>query len=107
MRIKFQNIKIKNFLSIGEMQLDLSNKGYTLVKGENFNQKDNSSSNGSGKSSLWEAITWVLTGDTIRGTSDVVNINTQGDCVVELSLKIDDKDFLIIRRKKRDSSCSL
>lgn len=107
MRIKFQNIKIENFLSIGEMQLDLSNKGYTLVKGENFNQKDNSSSNGSGKSSLWEAITWVLTGDTIRGTSDVVNINTQGDCVVELSLKIDDKDFLIIRRKKRDSSCSL
>ena len=32
MNIKFKNINIENFLSIGNASIDFSNNGYTLVK---------------------------------------------------------------------------
>ncbi|EYU47058.1 AAA domain protein [Acinetobacter baumannii 1457504] len=53
--MEFLTLKINNFLTIGEARLDLANRGLLLVQGEN---KDNSSadSNGSGKSSIVDAL---------------------------------------------------
>lgn len=100
MNIKFKNINIENFLSIGEASIDFSNNGYTLVKGINNNKDDLATSNGSGKSSLFEAICWCLTGETIRGIrSDISNINTDGGAYVELNLEVSGDIWKIIRTK--------
>ena len=100
MNIKFNKINIQNFLSIGEASIDFSNNGYTLVKGYNNNKDDLATSNGSGKSSLFEAICWCLTGETIRGIkSDISNINADGGAYVELDLEVSGDIWKIIRTK--------
>lgn len=56
MNIKFKNLKLYNFFSFEEAEIDLTTSGYILVSGINNNQDDMAKSNGSGKSSIWEAI---------------------------------------------------
>ena len=100
MKLTFKYIKIENFFSIGQAELDLSNNGYVFVKGVNENSLDNALSNGSGKSSIWEAIAWCLCGETIRGgCKDIVNLNTEGGALVELHLDVDNDHYQIIRTK--------
>lgn len=99
MNIVFKKIKIQGFLSIGEVQLDLDNKGFVLVKGINNCSGDNSSSNGVGKSAILEAVLWSLTGETSRGTKDIVNRYTQTGAKVELEFCIDNNTYKIIRTK--------
>ena len=65
-------------MSFGKAEISLTNCGYTLVSGINQSFEDMAKSNGSGKSSIWEAVSWVLTGETIRGTKDVVNKFAEG-----------------------------
>ena len=99
MNIIFNNIKISNFLSIGSADIDLENKGFVLVEGINNNISDNAKSNGSGKSSIFEAIIWAVTGDTIRGTKDVRNKLTDDGACVELYFTIDKDSYQISRFK--------
>ena len=100
MNIKFNKIIIKNFLSIGEAEIHFNDSGYTLVKGINNNVDDLASSNGSGKSSLFEAICWCLTGETIRGIkSDISNINSNDGAVVDLYLEVSGDTWRILRSK--------
>ena len=49
MLIKFKHLVVENFLSLGNIELDLNDRGYTLVNGINNNPNDNAQSNGSGK----------------------------------------------------------
>ena len=67
MKIKFEKVVLHNFLSFGDAELTLSDRGYSVVKGVNNNPKDSAISNGSGKSSIWSAISYALTGETIQG----------------------------------------
>ena len=99
MNICFQKVILHNFLSFGDAEVDLNDSSYTLVSGINNCKLDLAKSNGSGKSSLWESIIWVLTGDTIRGTKDVVNRYGTDGTYVELTFKIDKNDYKIIRYK--------
>ena len=99
MNICFQKVILHNFLSFGDAEVDLNDSSYTLVSGINNCKLDLAKSNGSGKSSLWESIIWVLTGDTIRGTKDVVNRYGKDGTYVELTFKIDKNDYKIIRYK--------
>lgn len=100
MNIKFNKLIIENFLSFGSAEIDLNDRGYTLVSGVNQNPDDNARSNGSGKSAIWDAISWAITGTTIRGiTKDIVNIHNTGGCSVELYFSIDGHDYIIKRYK--------
>ena len=100
MNLKFKKIIIKNFLSIGETELNLEDNEYVLVKGINNNPDDLAKSNGSGKSSIFEAISWVLTGETIRGIkSNISNINAGDGAYVELILDVNGEPWQIIRTK--------
>ena len=100
MNIKFSKLTIENFLSFGYAEIDLKDRGFTLVNGVNRNPDDNAKSNGSGKSAIWDAISWALTGTTIRGISkDIVNIHTTGGCKVELEFSIDKHNYIIKRYK--------
>lgn len=99
MNLNFKHIKIKNFMSLGNIDLDLNNLGYVSISGINNGLGDNAKSNGSGKSSILEAIIWNLTGDTLRGTKDIVNRFTVGGTCVELVFKVDDIEYKIARYK--------
>lgn len=97
----FISLKIHNFLSYQDAEINLQNKHYCLVSGINNSKLDNAASNGTGKSTIGSAICWALTGETIQKVkSDIININpSDKDCYVELLLSVD-KDLYKIRRIK-------
>lgn len=100
MNLKFLHISIENFLSLGNIELNLNEMGYTLVNGINNDPNDNAVSNGVGKSSLFDALTWCLTGKTIRGTDkNITNIHTDGGTKVEVAFLMDGKEYKICRYK--------
>lgn len=102
MHLRFLKVKIKNFLSFGEAEINLENLGYVLVKGENHFPKDNSLSNGAGKSAFSSAICWALTGETINGlTQNLKNINIpEKECYVSLDFIYDGKQYKLTRYKE-------
>lgn len=100
MRINFDKIIIDNFLSFGHVEQSFRNRGYVSVIGENNHKEDSATSNGSGKSSLFNAICYALTGKTIQGiSSNLNNIYTGGDMKVTLYFSVNDVDYVITRGK--------
>ena len=97
--IQFKKLIVHNFGSYGHAELDLQNRGFCLVSGQNNYIKDNAVSNGSGKSFLWSAICFALTGETINGIkTNLKNINIEeSDCYVQLDF-IFNKDFFNLIR---------
>lgn len=101
MNIKFNKIILHNFLSFGDSEVSLSERGYCVVKGVNNCKKDSALSNGSGKSSIWSGISYALTGETIQGLkSNIVNINGKDGCFVKLFFSIDSDQYEITRYKE-------
>lgn len=99
MLVRFEKISIKGFLSIGEAELDLADQGMVFVTGRN-DSPGNQDSNGAGKSTIFEAIMYALTGTTLRGTKEVVNIYWKGYTEVTLDLSVDDVHYTIMRTRK-------
>ena len=99
MRICFEKLTLHNFMSFQDSSVDLTNAGFTLVDGKN-NSSDNAYSNGSGKSSLFEALIWWLTGETLRGTKDVVNTTAKDGTFVTLDFMYDNDRFFLRRSKE-------
>ena len=97
--IQFKKIIVHNFGSYGHSELELQNRGFCLVSGQNNYLKDNAMSNGSGKSFLWSAICFALTGETINGIkSNLKNINVEDtECYVQLEF-LYNKDLFYITR---------
>ena len=103
MILNFKSVKVKNFLSILNAELELDNQGIVLIKGIN-NARGSSDSNGSGKSTvISESIYFALTGETLRGTTDVVNKFSNSDTVeVELEFDLDNINYKILRTKNHE-----
>ena len=99
MDIRFKKLHIENFMSIGEADIDLSDRAFTLIEGVNNNENDNARSNGSGKSSIFESLVWALTGTTMRGNKDIVNFNGNDGALVTLEFIVDNDKFIIRRTK--------
>lgn len=99
--MKFLTIGIVNFLAIGEASFHLADRGLVLIQGTN---EDDSSaaSNGSGKSSIADAICWCLYGVTARGVSGdaVVNNAVGKDCMVTLLVEDAGERYQITRHRR-------
>lgn len=97
--IQFKKVILHNFGSYGHVELDLQNRGFCFVSGQNNYIKDNAISNGSGKSFIWSAICYALTGETISGIrTNLKNINVEEpDSFVQLDF-LYQKDFYSICR---------
>lgn len=98
--LDFGKIKLKNFRSYKEAELNLRDRGFCLISAENHCKTDNAGSNGSGKSSIVEAICFALTGETTNEVSKGLVNNQAGkdeDAYVELELN-KDRDNYIIKR---------
>lgn len=102
MTLIFKKVKLVNFGSYLTEEIDLSNQGFCLISGENHYKKDNAKSNGSGKSTIFSAICYALTGETISGVkSNLKNINTDAqDCSVTLDFSVDGDDYTLTRQHK-------
>lgn len=100
MNIKFNKIHIHHFLSFDDAEISLSNRGYCLINGTNNCLRDAAKSNGCGKSTLFNALCWALTGETIQGLkNNVANIYFDDGCYVELNFSVDKDNYKIIRYK--------
>lgn len=97
--IQFKNITVHNFGSYAHATLDLQNKGFCLVSGQNNYVPDNALSNGVGKSLCFSAICYALTGETVGGIkSGLRNINIdENDCWVELEFSYNKDTYVITR----------
>lgn len=106
MILQFNKVIIHNFGSYADAELQLTDRGFCAVSGKNNYKKDNALSNGSGKSMLWSAICFALTGETISGLkSNLKNINIDEDeCWVALDFNADNDHYFLTRiyRPKSD-----
>lgn len=103
--IIFDKITINNFLSMGNEEIELTDRGFVLVKGKNC-ESATQQSNGAGKSTIFDAIFWTLTGTTLRGATDVVNENrTNEGCSCTLEFHTLTKNYKIVRNKGKVNNC--
>ena len=92
--ITFQKIRWKNFLSTGDHWSEIDFLGHTtnLVVG----------TNGSGKSTMLDALTFSLFNKPFRkiNKSQLINATNEKDCVVEVEFTVNNKDYLVRRSIK-------
>lgn len=98
MYIQFKDIEITNFRSIGNIKVDLHDQGIVQVKGINQYEQI-SKSNGSGKSSIFEAIIYALYEETSTGSKEVENRIIDNGYDIKLTLYINDILYTIHRYK--------
>ena len=100
----FGKLSIKNFLVIGEAEVDLHNCGLTLIEGRNEDD-ESANSNGAGKSSLVDALCWCLYGVTGRGVSGdaVINKKAKKECVVGVEVWTEGLNCYYIERGRKSS----
>ena len=97
--IYFKQVQLKNFMSYETACVDLNKPGYILVNGDNNNPDDSAKSNGCGKSTLFNAISWALTGQTTSGAKDVSNIYLSGQTTATVEFECNGKNYVITRMK--------
>jgi DNA repair exonuclease SbcCD ATPase subunit len=99
--LKINRLEIDAFMTIGSVTIDLDSKGLVLIQGEN---EDDSSqiSNGAGKSTIVEALNWVLYNETARGDSgdEIVNRKIKKNTRVMAQLVDGDRIYNVIRHRK-------
>ena len=106
MNLRIIEIEIENFRSIEKAKIGLANKGTVIVKGIN-EYEDKASSNGSGKSSIFEAIVFALFEETSAGEKNVSNRITKNGYNLKLKFNIDGDDYVIIRQANGNKSSVL
>jgi DNA repair exonuclease SbcCD ATPase subunit len=106
MALKFKTLKLKNFLSIGnvEQSIDLSGNNLTLVLGENkdLGGSDAGSRNGCGKTSALQGISYALFGSAINAIKldNLINRTNEKNMVVTLEFEANDINYKIVRGRK-------
>ena len=89
--IRFKNIRWKNFLSTGNhwTEVGLDKNETTLIIG----------TNGAGKSTILDALTFVLLNKPFRKINkpQLVNSTNEKDCRVEIEFNIGTRDYKVVR----------
>jgi len=92
--IKFKKIKYKNFLSTGQhwTEIDFLKSNTNLIIGVN----------GAGKSTMLDALTFVLFNKPFRkiNKSQLINSTNEKDCCVEVEFDISGREYLVRRSIK-------
>lgn len=101
--VRIAGLKIRNFLSIGGVELVFDEVGVCYVDGR-IEGMEEGDSNGAGKSSVFEALYWCLFNDLIREGSadDVVNSEFGCNCRVDTTFYIEDDEYIVSRMRADD-----
>ena len=89
--ITFKKIKYKNFLSTGNSwtEIDFQEHNTNLIIG----------TNGAGKSSMLDALTFVLFNKPFRKINkpQLINTTNERECLVEIEFSVNSRDYLVRR----------
>lgn len=100
--MKILSIEIENFMALGSTgRINLDGQGLVLIQGVNLDDTS-AASNGVGKSSIPDALSWVNFGETAREVSgdDVVNDVAKKNCMVAEVVQVGDVVYRIERYRK-------
>ena len=104
MAINIKSITIKNFLSVGAVPqtVNLNKNGIILVLGDNLDMGSNGSRNGTGKSTLVQAITYGLYGQPLTNIKldNLINKINQKNMSVSIEFDVDGHKYKIERGRK-------
>ena len=106
-KIIFEELRIKNFLSIGETPVILNfNKGLNIITGINKDLEDRQ--NGTGKSTILDAFHFSIFGETMRELKKefIINNLTNSTAEISLTFSVNGKKYKIVRTIK-PSKCFL
>ncbi len=102
-RVNFKRIEIQNFLSVGNVPVEIDiTSGLNVITGINHDKED--SKNGVGKTTIADALFFCLFGTTIRDLKkeDIINNINKKKCSVKLNFEIEDvgevKSYIIERK---------
>jgi DNA repair exonuclease SbcCD ATPase subunit len=107
--INFDNVKIQNFLSVGNIPVEVDfHRGLHIITGINKDKEDRR--NGVGKSTVADAIYFAVFGETLRELKKehIVNNINRKNCEVVLNATIkhfDKTEQICIRRTLEPSKC--
>lgn len=101
--MKFLTLEIQNFGRIEEAEITLAGRGLVLIQGENGDDSS-ASSNGAGKSTVVEALSWCVYGMTAKHKKPadaIVNRKHGKNCRVAVRMRDEDgTEYLIERHRK-------
>lgn len=104
--IKFKTLTVKNFMSVGNVTQAINFEGQdlTLVLGQNIDLggDDAGSRNGTGKTTILNALSFALFGDALTNIKrdNLVNKTNERGMVVSCEFEIDGKTYKIERGRK-------
>jgi DNA repair exonuclease SbcCD ATPase subunit len=104
--IKIKELTVKNFMSVGNQTqaVNFAQQNLTLVLGENLDQggDDNGSRNGTGKTTIVNALTYALYGNALTNIKkdNLINKINNKNMLVTLTFEKDGMDYRIERGRK-------
>ena len=102
--IHIKNLTVKNFMSVGNstQAIDFDRKDLTLVLGENLDLGGDGSRNGTGKTTIINALSYALYGTALSNIrkDNLVNKTNSKGMLVSLDFSVSGKDFKIERGRK-------
>jgi len=95
--MKIQNLSLEGFLSYQEkVEIDFTSFELACISGEN----------GSGKSSILEAVTWVIFGKARQSNESLINLQSD-TAIVTLSFEYAGENYIIQRSNQRGKAARL
>jgi DNA repair exonuclease SbcCD ATPase subunit len=102
--IHIKNLTVKNFMSVGNstQAIDFDRKDLTLVLGENLDLGGDGSRNGTGKTTIINALSYSLYGQALSNIrkDNLVNKTNNKNMLVSLDFSVSGKDYRIERGRK-------
>jgi DNA repair exonuclease SbcCD ATPase subunit len=102
--IHIKNLTVKNFMSVGNatQAIDFDRKDLTLVLGENLDLGGDGSRNGTGKTTIINALSYALYGTALSNIrkDNLVNKTNGKNMLVSLDFSVGGKDYKIERGRK-------
>ena len=102
--IQLQNLTVKNFMSVGNatQAVDFNRRDLTLVLGENLDLGGDGSRNGTGKTTIINALSFALYGQALTNIrkDNLINKTNGKNMLVSLEFDIDGKSYRVERGRK-------